>query len=53
MGAAKKSKTSQFIETPSNPKQARLQRVLRTVRHEVENKGVIYTKNTEVPFGGE
>jgi hypothetical protein len=53
MGAAKKSKTSQFIETPQSPKKERLKKVLRIVRHEVQNKGNIYTKNTEVPFGGE
>ena len=53
MGAAKKSHKHNGNETRTNPNRERLEKVFRTIRAEVENKGKIYTKNTEVPFGGE
>ena len=53
MGAAKKSKRDQDIAFSKKNAQQRLKRVVQAVRTQVQNKGELYTKNTEVPFGGE
>ena len=38
---------------PAHPKQKNIQNVMKSIRSQVQNKGSVYLKNAEVPFGGE
>jgi len=41
-------------KTPSTlPKKKNLTKVIKSIRAQVQSKGFVYLKNSEVPFGGE
>ena len=45
--------SAQQKKQPIHPKQKNLQKVMKSIRAQVQNKGSVYLKNAEVPFGGE
>ena len=45
--------SAQQKQQPVHPKQKNIQKVMKSIRAQVQQQGSVYLKNAEVPFGGE
>ena len=45
--------SAQQKKQPVLRKQQNVKKVMESIRAQVQNKGAVYLKNSEVPFGGE